>query len=139
HPRRQPIRGRPNLVSSPKIMELRLGLFSGAAREWSRSEVATSARNAGFDGVEWEMGPSSSHISSSHLLESAEECRIAAQTAGLEICAVSANPQLSPADPDALSALIEACRAVGTNIGRVFAPPFERGSDPRAQFDALHH
>jgi len=118
-------------------MKLPLALCSGAVGGWSIDRVAEASALAGFDAIEWELRPGGLHIDPQDTAAGARRCADASQARGLEVCAVSASPDLALLDAAGVATLVEACQEAGARIGRMFAPPVDRGIPLASQLGAV--
>ena len=116
-------------------MDLRLGFFSGAVRDWAPNRVATATAGAGFTAIEWEMRDGEGHIRAQAAVDDALARRRESDGVGLEICCVSVNPVLSLLHEASVDAVIQAASTCGAPLARMFAPPFDpaRGIDDQLQ------
>jgi sugar phosphate isomerase/epimerase len=117
---------------------LRLGMFSGALREWPPEQIAAAAARAGLEAVEWEVGTGDrAHIPIGSLEQHARRCATASEKAGVSVSTVCGDASLSILSAHDVASLLAACSAVGATRARMFAPAPVGGTPVRSQLDSL--
>ena len=118
-------------------MRPRLAVCSGAMHDWSIEHVVAAAAQAGFAAIEWELHPGGLHINAADARGGARRCAGATRAGGLDVCAVSASPDVPLLNQASVATLVEACQAAGARIGRMFAPPVDRRIPLAQQLSAV--
>lgn len=116
---------------------LRLGLCSSAVRSWPGERVVAEATRVGFQGVEWEVGGSATHIPLADIAERAQACFELCERSGLAVPCLSAEGAMSISDAGTRRALAAAAAAGGCRLIRMFAPPVDPSVELDRQLAAL--